>query len=347
METPQPKIRAIQVGCGSMSKHWLDSARTIPELEIVGLVDIFEEAARQRAAEQNFSDVVIGSNLTSVLEQCKPDVVFNCTTPEAHSATTIEALQHGCHVICEKPMADSLAHAQEMIEAARQAGKMVAIIQNRRYDANIRQIKNFLASNPIGPLTTVNSDFYIGAHFGNFRDHMKHVLLLDMAIHTFDSARFLIDADPVAVYCKEWNPTGSWYDQDASAIAIFEMSNGVVYTYRGSWCANGLPTTWESDWRLLGSEGTLTWNGGKEIAAQSVTGVEPGAFYGTYKSIEVPTYESSEKIGGHRGIIQEFVECIQTGKTPETNVQDNIKSLAMVLGAIESTETGKRVEIHY
>ena len=347
METTQAKIRAVQVGCGSMSKRWLDSARTIPEIEIVGLVDIFEEAARQRAAEQNLSEVIIGSDLISVLEQCKPDVIFNCTTPEAHSTTTIEALKHGCHVICEKPLADSLAHARQMIEAAQQAGKVVAIIQNRRYDANIRRLKNFLATSALGTLTTVNSDFYLGPHFGGFRDHMEHVLLLDMAIHTFDAARFLIDADPVAVYCKEWNPAGSWYDHDASAIAIFEMSNGVIYTYRGSWCANGLPTTWESGWRLLGNEGSITWNGGSEIAAQVVTAGQPGAFFNTYKDVEVAPYDSTEKIDGHRGIIQEFVECIQTGRTPETNAQDNIKSLAMVFGAIESAETGKRVEIHY
>ena len=58
----------------------------------------------------------------------------------------------------------------------------------------------------LGPLTTLHSDFYIGAHFGGFREQMRHVLLLDMAIHTFDAARLLSGADPVAVYCQEWNP---------------------------------------------------------------------------------------------------------------------------------------------
>ena len=80
-----------------------------------------------------------------------------------------------------------------------------------------------MQSGAVGPLTTVNCDFYIGAHFGGFRDRMEHVLLLDMAIHTFDQARFIMGADPVSVYCNEWNPAGSWYDHDASAIAIFEM----------------------------------------------------------------------------------------------------------------------------
>jgi predicted dehydrogenase len=330
-----------------MSKHWLDSAHKIPGLEIVGLVDIFEDAARQRAAEQQLEQVVIGSNLTSVLEQSRADVVFNCTIPEAHVSTSIEALQHGCHVLCEKPMADSLEHAQQMIEAAKQADKLLAIIQNRRYDANIRRVKGFLDTGTLGQLTTVNSDFYMGAHFGGFRDHMKHVLLLDMAIHTFDAARLLTEADPITVYCKEWNPAASWYDHDASAIAIFEMSNGVVYTYRGSWCANGQPTTWESDWRLIGKEGTLTWDGGSKIRAEVVEKVQPGAFQNPSKESPIAAYDSLEKTGGHLGIMQEFIHCVRNGQTPETNGLDNIKSLAMVLGAIESAETGKRVEIHY
>lgn len=55
--------------------------------------------------------------------------------------------------------------------------------------------------------------------------------------------------------------------------------------------------------------------------------------------------QSDDKTGGHTGLLKEFVECIRTGKTPETVCTDNIKSLAMVFGAIESAESGKRVGI--
>ena len=238
------KIRVVLTGCGGMSNEWLKSAKKLPDVEMVGLVDIVEEAARKRAQEHQLQDVVIGTDLAQVLEQTQPDAVFNCTIPQAHYQVTLEALKHQCHILNEKPMADSMEHAREMVAAAQASGKIVAVIQNRRYTAHIRRLKHFLQSGALGPLTTINSDFYIGAHFGGFRDHMAHVLLLDMAIHTFDAARFLIGADPVAVYCKEWNPEGSWYDRDASALAIFEMSNGSIYTYRGSWCAHGYFTSW-------------------------------------------------------------------------------------------------------
>jgi predicted dehydrogenase len=333
------------VGCGGMSRAWLDAASQTPNLEIVGLVDVIEEAARKRAAEYNLESAAIDTDLATVLASTSPDVVFNCTIPEAHTSVTLTAFEHGCHVLGEKPLADSMEDARKLIEAARKAGKLFAVIQNRRFEPGVRRARAFLQSGAIGPLTTINSDFYIGAHFGGFRDHMEHVLLLDMAIHTFDAARFLSGADPVAVYCKEWNPAGSWYDHGASAVATFEMSNGLIYTYRGSWCAEGFPTTWESDWRFIGQNGTLKWTNGADVQAQVVAAT--GGFQSTYQDVAVPLYDGVDDVAGHKSLIQEFVTCIQTGAEPETICTDNIKSLAMVFGAIESAETGKRVKISW
>ncbi len=337
-------MKAILVGCGSMSRAWLDATSKISDLEMVGLVDLVEASAQRRAAEYGLQQAVIGRDLLAVLEQTSPDVVFDCTIPEAHFNVTLEALKHGCHVLGEKPMADTMEHAREMVAVAQATGKLYAVIQNRRYTPSVRRLRNFLASEKIGAITTVHSDFFIGPHFGGFRDSMRHVLLLDMAIHTFDAARFLSGSDPVSVYCKEWNPVGSWYAYDASAMAIFEMTNGIVYTYRGSWCAEGLPTTWESDWRILGQRGSAKWDG-EHILAQVAT--ETSGFLSTHQDIEVPLYDPAGKVDGHTGLIREFISCIRTGATPETICTDNIKSLAMVLGAIESAVTGKRVEIKW
>ena len=336
------KIRTVLVGCGSMSGAWLEAALALPQVEIVGLVDVVEAAAHKKAAQYSLSQAIVGTNLQSVLKQTTPDAVFNCTIPEAHYSVTMQALASGCHVLSEKPLATSMEQAREMVAAAQKADRIFAIIQNRRYEPAIRRMTHFLATDGLGSLTTVNSDFYIGAHFGGFRDSMSHVLLLDMAIHSFDAARLLTGADAVSVYCHEWNPQGSWYTRDASALAIFEMSNKLVYTYRGSWCAEGLPTSWECDWRFVGQKGSVTWDGGDSTHAQVIK--ETGGFVSTYNDMPIPPYEAWN-VGGHAGIIQEFFTCIQNGTQPETNATDNIKSLAMVFGAIESAETGKKVDI--
>ena len=146
----------------------------------------------------------------------------------------------------------------------------------------------------------------------------------------------------MAVYCKEWNPAGSWYAHGASATAIFEMTGGLVYSYRGNWTAAGRATTWECDWRINGAHGSLTWDGGQNMRAE--TAEWKGAFFSETHEVEIPPYKGA-KVGGHGGVIRDFVECVRSGRTPETVCTDNIKSLAMVFGAIESAEGGARVEI--
>jgi len=188
------KKRVVLVGCGGMSAAWLKPAQQLPDLEIVALVDIRREAAEKRAAEFGLGEAFISTSLTEALEKTEPDGVFDVTVPEAHTPVTLEALARGCHVFGEKPMADSMENARKMVAAAQKAGKIYAVIQNRRYDARIRRLRNFLASGAIGRITTVNCDFYLGPHFGGFRDEMAHPLLVDMAIHTFDAARYITAA---------------------------------------------------------------------------------------------------------------------------------------------------------
>ena len=336
-------IRALLVGCGGISRAWLKGIAGMEAVQVVGLVDIVEQAAQERAAEFSLDGALIETDLQAALQDAQPDVVFNCTIPEAHVDVTLAALQHGCHVLSEKPLADSMDNARRMVAAAEQAQRLFAVIQNRRYDPNIRRLRRLLAAGTIGQITAVNSDFYIGAHFGGFRDRMEHVLLLDMAIHSFDAARLISGADPVSVYCKEWNPAGSWYDHDASAIAVYEMSDGIVYAYRGSWCSEGLNTTWECDWRIVGDKGSVTWDGAERFRAETVAGT--GGFRSEMSSVEMPPQDPADRVGGHAGQIADFLDCVQSGRVPETAGADNIKSLAMVFGAIESAAQGKEIAV--
>ena len=338
-------LEAVLVGCGAISQAWLRGIAGIEGLHIVGLVDVVKEAAQQRADEFGLSAAVVDTDLDAALLATRPEVVFDCTVPEAHVDVTLTALARGCHVLGEKPLADSMDNARKVVVAAREAGKVFAVIQNRRFHPGIRRLRRLLQAGTIGDVTTVNSDFYIGAHFGGFRDHMEHVLLLDMAIHTFDAARLIAAADPVSVYCVEWNPAGSWYDHDASAVAVFEMSDGIIYTYRGSWCAEGANTGWESDWRIVGQKGSVTWDGGEDFQAQIVTGT--GGFRSELAEVEVPPLHPSDRIGGHNGQIADFVDCVRTGRIPETVCTDNIRSLAMVFGAIESAREQRAIPVEW
>jgi len=336
------RINAVLVGCGAISRAWLGSASVQQEIQITALVDIDPEAAKSAAKEHDLPDVLIETDLKAALRATRPDVVLNCTVPEAHCPVTLTALDHGCHVLTEKPLSDNMHDARRMVEAARRKDRILAVIQNRRYLPQVRALRDFLASGAIGRTTTVQSNFLLGPHFGGFREEMQHVLLVDMAIHTFDAARCITGADAASVYCHEWNPAGSWYKHGASAVAVFEMTNDIVYTYQGSWCVEGLNTSWEGEWRIIGDQGAVTWNGHDALRAEVVA--ERGGFMAEMREVEIPV-PGMEKTG-HDGVIGEFVDCVRSGGTPETAAADNIKSLAMVFGAVEGAETGQKVPVN-
>jgi predicted dehydrogenase len=337
-------LRVTLVGCGAMSRGWLKAIQEIGSgVEIVGLADLAEENAIRRRDEFELRNAAVGTDFVEILERTRPDVVFDCTVPEAHHPVGMAALRRGCHVLVEKPLADSMDHARELVRTADEENRILAVIQNRRYESRARRLRRLLGSGELGELTTANADFFIGAHFGGFREHMRHVLLIDMAIHTFDVARFFTGTDPVAVYCKEWNPKGSWYDHDASAICIFEMTDGVVFTYRGSWSSEGCHTTWESNWRFIGTEGSAVWDGADDFRAEKVVGRE--GFTYPKAPVGLPEPSDEDRVGGHQGLIADFLDCVRTGRSPETSAADNIKSLAMCFAAAESADAGRRVEI--
>ncbi|RWM11667.1 MAG: Gfo/Idh/MocA family oxidoreductase [Mesorhizobium sp.] len=337
-------IKVVLVGCGAMSRHWLDAVKQIEGLAIAGLVDLDAERAQARAREYELSNAVIGTSLDAVLDQTKPDAVFDVVVPAARREVALSAFAHHCHLLTEKPLADSPANARAIVEAARQAGRIHAVVQNRRYVANVRRIRRFLDSGAIGKPTSIHADFFIAPHFGGFREEMAHVLLLDMAIHTFDAARYMVAGEPASVYCQEWEPANSWYRQGSSASAVFDLGGGKVFTYAGSWCADGFRTSWESAWRIVAERGSLLWDGHDGLKAEVVAPGRDGIIDKT-QPIDVPTLDPVDRVGGHLGIIKDFMHAIETGSEPETRGADNIKSLAMVFGAIESAETGRRVAI--
>jgi predicted dehydrogenase len=337
-------VNAVLVGCGAMSKAWLEAAAETDGLTIAGLVDIDQRRAEARAGEFGLGNAIVGTDLDAVLSRAPADMVFDVVVPEARRDVALTAFRHGCHLLTEKPLADTREHALEILEAARKAGRIHAVVQNRRYVANVRRIRRFLDSGAIGAPTSVHCDFFVAPHFGGFREEMRHVLLLDMAIHTFDAARHMINGEPRAVYCREWEPKNSWYRQGSSALALFEMADGAFFTYRGSWCAEGLRTSWESAWRIVGERGSLIWDGYDDVRAEISSGVREGIL-DKPEPVVVPPLDPRDRIGGHRGVIQDFVAAVKNGGQPETVGSDNIKSFAMVLSAIESAEAGQRVEI--
>ncbi len=338
--------RAVLVGCGVMGARWATALSAPPlreRVDLVALVDVDAAVAESVRQANGLSRAIVGTDLDATLGQIKADVVFDVAVPAARKDLVLTAFKHGCDVLTEKPLAASMGDAAAILAASRQHGRLHAVTQNRRFKQSIRRIRQFLESGAIGDISAMHCDFFVGAHFGGFRDVMEHVLLLDMAIHTFDAARFMSGKDAIAVYCHETNPKGSWYAHGAAANAIFEMNDAVTFTYRGSWAAEGANTSWEATWRIVGSRGTLLWDGEDQISANVVDGNE--GFFRPLRAVPIPDWSDASVTNEHVSAIGDFLDALDGRGTPESVGTDNIKSLAMVFAAIDSARRRQLVPV--
>jgi predicted dehydrogenase len=332
-------MNALLVGAGSMGQSWAKNLRDHPDVHLAGWMDIRPGAAAEAIEKDQLSAVRPFDDLGKALAEVRPDFLVDVTIPSAHCQVTLAALAAGVPVLGEKPMADSMTDARRMVAASERAGKLYMVSQSRRYDARIVALIKLIREH-VGTLGILTSDFFLGPHFGGFREKMPSPLLLDMAIHTFDNARQISGADPLWVYCEQFNPSWSWFEGDACATALFEMSGGLRYTYRGSWCAQGPRTSWHAEWRAYGPQGGAFWDGDNAPFAARKTG--DTRVISESDKITAPLEEIPFAIAGS---LEEFLDALRTGVTPQGECHDNIKSLAMVFAAVESSQTGQRVKV--
>jgi predicted dehydrogenase len=324
------RMRLVQVGAGAMGRVWLRTIRASTDVELVGLVDLNVETARRAAVEIGLPDLEVAGSLEALLPGVAADGVVNVTIPTAHRSVSTTALLAGLPVLCEKPLAESVAAGLSMVAAAELSGRLLMVSQSRHYCRTLDAFRGQIRA--IQPIGQVDCQFYRAPHFGGFRDEMPYPLLIDMAIHQFDLARELIGSTPFAVYCESFNPPWSWYAGAANAVATFEFVNGDRFSFAGSWCSPGLQTSWNSCWRVSGGGGTATWDGDRLPDAQGTDGQPIPAVLGN----------GPENINGS---LAEFVAAVRSGGSPWGEARDNILSLAMVEAAVRSAELRRRVKI--
>lgn len=314
------------VGAGAMGRAWMDTIARRRDTRVCAIVDVMPGAAQSAARERGWGIPAL-SSLGAALE-VGADLVLNATVPEAHLDVSSAALRAGIPVLSEKPVTPTVHEALLLAALSHATGVLVATSQSRRHSAGIRAFKQALAG--FGGAAQLHTRFFQNPRFGGFRDEMEHPLLVDMAIHSFDQARFLLDAEPVSVYCEEFNPGWSWYRGAAAAEAVFRFDDGSRFSYTGSWCADGLTTSWNGEWRGSAAAGTATWDGESEVLAQGSTG--PAA--------SVALDAESE---GLDAALDEFIAALDGGPDPSGEIHRNVWSVAMVEASVTSSRRGRPV----
>lgn len=332
--------RVVVVGAGSMGSWWAREVVASGVAELVGVADLVE-GAPQRVIDQSGAEdpaaVAVGTDGVDLALELGADLIVNPTVPVAHHPITVKALHAGIPVLGEKPVTETLPEAISLLAHAELTGVPFMVSQSRRFFRQVRQLRSFVAAH--GPTVMTSAFFSLFTEMEGFRRTQDHPLLRDMGIHAFDTARYVLDADPVAVTARGTRPEWSVYQHDATVSATFEMSDGSLFAYHGTWNARGLPTWWNSEWRIGAQHGSATWDG----TGAPVVGTEDEEETARLQAaIDAETAPEPDQIAAS---LVECVSALREGRTPMCEIHENVLSFAMVEAAVAAVERGERVEI--
>ena len=331
-------MRFIQVGVGGFGKGWVQRLADNPASQIVGLVDVHPAALTAAREVGHYGKEICFSTLNKALKSIEADALVCVTPPEYHKQCVVQAIKAGLDVITEKPMSDSLANCMSILRTSRHTGRTCVVSQNYRYEPKAWTLAHLVKSGRIGDIGQVKIDFLMGFDFGGgFRHEMDYPLLIDMSIHHFDLVRFVTGLDAVSVKGQAWNPPWSNYAGDCSSCLVFEMENGARVVYNASWCAKGQFCGWDGNWQIEGSKGSLLYENGK-ISLYDV----PKLYQ--VNGVETVPAQGLEKTG-QDFVLDDFICSAKAGRRPQTDVFDNIHSVAMVFAAVKAVRTGKRIAV--
>ena len=277
------KLRIGIIGCGGIAngKHMPSLKALSDRLEMVAFCDIVEERAVKAAKDYGTEDAKVYTDYKELLKDERIDVVHVCTPNRSHSFITVDALEAGKHVMCEKPMAKTYAEAVEMLEAAKRTGKKLTIgYQNRQNTENL-YTKAACEAGELGEI------YYAKAHairrravptWGVFLNEYEQGggPLIDIGTHALDltlwmmnnyepkmvvgnTFRKLADQKDCANAWGDWDPEK--FTVEDAAFGYIVMKNGAVVTLDATWALNYRKPK-EATFTLCGTKGGVDTDGG-------------------------------------------------------------------------------------
>jgi predicted dehydrogenase len=354
-------LRAGIIGCGGIAngKHMPNLKKT-GKAEMVAFCDIVKDRAKKAAKEYGSKDAKVYTDYKKLLEDKSLDMVYVLTPNKSHSVITIDALQAGKHVMCEKPMAKTAAEARAMVTAAKKAKKVLTIGYQTRFFSSSQHIKKSVERGDLGEV------YFAKAHalrrravptWGVFLNEEEQGggPLIDIGTHALDLTLWLMDNyKPKSVMGNAYkklndngdcgNAFGKWnpkeFTVEDSAFGFITMENGATIILESSWALN-LVDAAEAKTTLCGTKGGVDMQDGVRY-----NGDEFGALYEkkpVLRAGSVAFYEGTES--DHRTFEQMvFINAIEKG-TPLVVTAEQACVVTEILEAIyTSAATGKLVE---
>lgn len=342
-------IRVGIIGCGKIAqvRHIPEYAEN-PDAELAA----FFSPNRARAEEQaeKYGGKVYDT-AEELLADPSIDAVSICAANYAHAELTIQALNAGKHVLCEKPMATNLKDCEAMVDCAERNGKFLMIGHNQRLAKAHSTAKKLIDDGLIGQIISFRTTFGHGGpetwsispgknvwFFDKKRAAMG--VMADLGVHKTDLIQYLTGQRVVRTTARlvtldKRGEDGRLIDVDDNAVCIYEMSGGAFGTMTASWSYYGAE---DNSTILYGSKGIMRIY---DDPAHSITVTLADGTVRYYDVEQIQTNDNQTK----SGVIDLWIDCLKNNTPPEISGASALYAMRAVFASIESSETGKTVEI--
>lgn len=352
------RIKVAVIGTGSISSCHIEAYLKNPNVELYAFCDLNEELAKQKAEKYGVTRVYTDKDIM-FKELPEIDAVSVCTWNSQHAPCTIAALNAGCHVICEKPMATNAEEAKKMKEAADKNGKLLMVGFVRRYGNDCRILKDYIDNGYFGDIYYGKATYLRrnGAPGGWFGDKSRSAggPLIDLGVHVIDLTRYLLgNPKPVSVYgatfyklanrpgikdakggyTSSTNTEKEIFDVEDLAAAMIRYDNGAVISVEASFSLNIKTDTGKIE--LFGDKAGASLNPELEIFSE---------FNGYMSNIQLVSGTALDFNGLFDNEINHFVDCIINGTDCMSPAEDGIELMRILDAIYESAATGHEVVI--
>jgi predicted dehydrogenase len=359
------KVRIGIIGCGGIAngKH-MPALKKLADVEMVAFCDIVEERAEKAAKEYGAKGAKVFADYKDLLK-LDLDVVHVLTPNKQHSFITVDALESGKHVMCEKPMAINTKEAQKMLDAAKKTGKKLTIGYQNRFRPECLHLKKVVEAGDLGEV------YYARAQairrravptWGVFLDEENQGggPLIDIGTHALDLTLWEMDNyEPAMVVGSVFrkladtkdaaNAWGSWdpekFTVEDSAFGFIKMKNGATIVLESSWALNTLLVD-EAKTILCGDKAGADMLGSVECPLR-INGERFSKLYTTEPTLVAGGAAFFEAMGGGgpQDIeARQWIDHVKDDSKPLTTKPEQAFVVTQILEAIyESNKTGKPV----
>jgi 1,5-anhydro-D-fructose reductase (1,5-anhydro-D-mannitol-forming) len=327
------------IGASDIAKtRMIEAINGQTDSTVVAVMSASEERAKRYAAENGIPRYYAA--VDSLLADPGVDVVYISTTNERHKAEVTAAAKAGKHVLCEKPLALSVADAREMLETCKQARVVLGTNHHLRNAVTHRTVRRLIKEGVIGkPLAArVFHAVYLPPRLQGWRLEKPEAgggVILDITVHDADTLHFALDDDAVEVVAMSGQQGLAQGGLEDAVMGVIRFRNGLLAQFHDAFTVKHTHTGFE----VHGTEGSLF---GEDVMTQEPQG---RLFLRKGEKREELDLGPHENLYGHQ--VQHFNAAVHGQGTPFVTGEDGVRSLAVATAVLESTKTGRRVAVQY